>query len=881
MDTLSQILRILLRKIPPQLFMNGEMDCTDVERSYLAKAIHTYYTNYSDTETRYILEGMTDLIVSRRQTYDSYSDRSSRRLSVFDSIFQFAEKMLTMMNNQVMCRYEYMLRWRMTTIEISEELFVAAYMALHDTENGIRRYDLTWPVVIGHNNMRLRSITENGMAENHFHLWGSAPYFQLSWLNLMNDLTRSDYIQNLKKLDSDLRTEYRVYDKEHSEFSLAVYCKQAALIRLFLFARLTDTPLSFMKQITQENSGDESKFWENQQRLVFRLLNNLDIFERHADEIQDSIENLVDDSYKAPADYMLLAKRQDIGERKNLYDPLWGERYLYYEMFCRLLKWDERLSPSVYNLFYAYILIKEKIRGELVQSNTAVGFENFQIHEMRKRLFSKDERFDKMMAKMAVQACFQQAVILLEARISPKDTAYENYQRIQFLDKAIGKKDTDKFYYVYHFIKREDKSEPDPWNMQCRHWELRNSIKTKMDALLMLRQNYPKTASRVLGIDAASQEIGCRPEVFAQVFRTLKKHIAEYYKNSGKIAKLPQLRATYHVGEDFLDITDGLRAIDEAIRFLNLDCGDRLGHALALGISVREWYNSKNCHFFLPAQDYLDNLVWLYHAIVRYKIPGFSNLKNWIESEFHKCFSKIYEKNIRSYGAVRGMMPFEQYDSENRISLDIDTYYHAWKLRGDNPQLYEGCVYNKRFRPASLYEENAVNKIFPTDFSLRDQVKISYLYYCYHYNVGVRKSGGNKVEFFVPDDYIRAVEQVQKAMQREVAQRGISIETNPSSNYLIGTFKRYDKHPISVFYNNKLTLRQEELEASPQIWVSINTDDSGVFSISLENEYALLANALEKKVDENGNPLYKKTMIYEWLNHIREMGIRQSFLRRR
>ena len=94
---------------------------------------------------------------------------------------------------------------------------------------------------------------------------------------------------------------------------------------------------------------------------------------------------------------------------------------------------------------------------------------------------------------------------------------------------------------------------------------------------------------------------------------------------------------------------------------------------------------------------------------------------------------------------------------------------------------------------------------------------------------------------------------------------------------MIGTFKKYDEHPITVFYNNKLALDQEELLASPQIWVSINTDDIGVFSVSLENEYALLASALEKKRGDNGNLMYKKTMIYEWLDHIREMGIRQSF----
>ena len=87
---------------------------------------------------------------------------------------------------------------------------------------------------------------------------------------------------------------------------------------------------------------------------------------------------------------------------------------------------------------------------------------------------------------------------------------------------------------------------------------------------------------------------------------------------------------TYHAGEDFLDVVDGLRAIDEAIRFLNLDCGDRIGHALALGVNVAEWYQGKGCQISLSTQDHLDNIAWMYHALKRYKIEGCEVLKDYL-----------------------------------------------------------------------------------------------------------------------------------------------------------------------------------------------------------------------------------------------------------
>lgn len=60
---------------------------------------------------------------------------------------------------------------------------------------------------------------------------------------------------------------------------------------------------------------------------------------------------------------------------------------------------------------------------------------------------------------------------------------------------------------------------------------------------------------------------------------------------------------------------------------MNLECGDRLGHAIALGIDVEEWYRNKEYRILIPKQDYLDNLVWMYHCIMLYNIQGMEYLK--------------------------------------------------------------------------------------------------------------------------------------------------------------------------------------------------------------------------------------------------------------
>ena len=127
--------------------------------------------------------------------------------------------------------------------------------------------------------------------------------------------------------------------------------------------------------------------------------------------------------------------------------------------------------------------------------------------------------------------------------------------------------------------------------------------------------------------------------------------------------------------------------------------------------------------------------------------------------------------------------------------------------------------------------------------------------------------------FKVTQEYIDLIYQLQDCMIKNLVKMGIAIETNPSSNYMIGTIKKYDQHPIIRFNSRKLKKAVSGMSLS----VSINTDDQGVFDTLLENEYALMVLALDKAKDSNGNKLYDIEDIYEWLDYVREMGIEQSF----
>lgn len=392
-------------------------------------------------------------------------------------------------------------------------------------------------------------------------------------------------------------------------------------------------------------------------------------------------------------------------------------------------------------------------------------------------------------------------------------------------------------------------------SLYYRHYGLRNEIKKQALAL----KNWLKMCSeldkdsRVVGIDAASSEIKCRPEVFGQVFRYLKYYVPTSVYNS----KDKELGFTFHVGEDFLDIVDGLRAVRESILFLNLENRDRLGHALVLGTDVEKYYRKRGYYISMSKQTLLDNIVWLYFE--GSCCDGFNRIAVKLKALYSKYFDDIY-------GKCKIM------DGDHVLTPNIEDYYNAWLLRGDNPECYKNPQKEYENRLTSYWGIYALNESEAVS-KARKNIKARFLYYFYHYDEYVYKEGCKCDQIKLDEDYIYVIRQLQAKLLDEVEMKHISIETNPTSNYRIGDFERYDEHPILYFFNYGL---EHEGIAPHSITVSINTDDKGVFSTSLEREFSVMAAALEKKslVEKDGN---SPRRIYDWLDRIREMGFEMRF----
>lgn len=847
-------LKIIFKEISYKNINNGNLqnrDWTGVSYSKISKEA------YMQAARRVFCNKTEDEMQNTYQLLQqSMVDLGTGKSSVFNAVMTLADKLLIYDGEEIRCKIDELLRWREVSFRLGQDLLTCAFLAAEDLRYGITTEFFAWQPIIRSDDNRLYNILDRGMAENHFHLAGSTKVFELNWICLMNLIEGRWH--DFRKIDRGMQL-YTVdrLDTEVKNEDLYTVCQRAAILRCYLFC------------VLKENGCLKKKA----EKILVHAKTSISV-NASVSEIQDLV-NLCKNKYGAKIinqgalDYALEKDMIDLND--NICRLMAGERRFLYE--CYKAAKTNLFNDYQKNCFYKYLMLRVFFRGEMIQINEKKGFSNFEAYQRRKEIFIEGEKaYEDELVRIALNETLRKENIrALEARICPKKHSadlckvlYHNEQIVKELENknVNGKDATEKLIYVLHFpkIHDEDFCMGVPRNNNARMLAIR-----QMKGVVAFLEKETPMNKYIRGIDTCASELDCRPEVYAQIYRYMSNVI---FKTSikgkrGLEQANKKLRLTYHVGEDFLDIVDGLRAIDEVLLFCGLGHGSRLGHALALGIDPDDYYKYKNKKLVLPKQILLDDLAWL---LVKAEETGCSiesQLKEELKEKFYYLYTEIYGKSVVGTDEVSWL-----------------DYYQSWKLRGDNPRLYtlSEAIYERKLeypkRELERFDRYAFNEgLGEQGRIIRKRKKIRTLYWAYHYDESVRKVGDEQTEFKVDERYADVVRQVQDKMIAQLVKEGIAIETNPSSNYLIGTIQKYDEHPILRFNSRKL----KETERNMSLNVSINTDDQGVFDTLLENEYALMTLALKKKKDKENQPEYDIEDIYEWIDYVRQMGLEQSF----
>ena len=107
--------------------------------------------------------------------------------SIFEFIRKIGEECLLIQDGNIYFKIEKFKTWQHVSFHCGEDLFVAAMLADKNIYSGYNHKNFQWDYILKSNFFRLNNlIAREKIVENHFHLGGSAPMVDLSWIYLMN-----------------------------------------------------------------------------------------------------------------------------------------------------------------------------------------------------------------------------------------------------------------------------------------------------------------------------------------------------------------------------------------------------------------------------------------------------------------------------------------------------------------------------------------------------------------------------------------------------------------------------------------------------------------------------------------------------------------------
>lgn len=334
------------------------------------------------------------------------------------------------------------------------------------------------------------------------------------------------------------------------------------------------------------------------------------------------------------------------------------------------------------------------------------------------------------------------------------------------------------------------------------------SAEREFRALLSFLVWHPEARRYIVGVDIAGNERVAPPRAFAAAYHL----VARVQREFSTATRDPPiaLGMTLHVGEDFRDVLTGLRHIDEALRVVTpgfevgLGAGSRIGHGLALGVDPLAFYARRKHRVDLLLATHLLDLCWAWNLCRRHADAAFTS-------------------------AI-----------EHRVAV-------LMRAHGAPSRLHAGDLLERAERHLPPLDPRRMGLV---ELPLAPEEELSERLWPW--------ARGVRVLLDLSPPWNDLVVFMQQRVRVLVADLGVCVEVNPSSNLLVSSAQSLGD------------LRYEALvEVGAK--VSVNTDDPGMFVTSLPREYALLyADMASRGV--------KPSVIHDWLAARRADGLNSTFL---
>lgn len=457
-------------------------------------------------------------------------------------------------------RHEHLFRWMEIVKFIDGDLLTIANIVSCD-KNKRQRDRFTWSLALK-TDETLFDI-ENTYIDLHVHQNVANDRFYIHWIDLMNRFAiTSRKTENVKQEGDIMLDDWSVkvrqyaplmlWKENYTDKSYMDWIGVAAIIRFYLFRFLEEG-----KAIAPKERRD-----------IYNSMTDSDIAKLLLDDCRRGVSSYrstafkeyLEKSYVDKAwDYSIQDKYVDENSKKSPYCIFIGERRLIYNLLLKIEE-NNQDAKKMAPWLYLYLLIKNRIRMEHYLANDLVGLSNYNL-----TVKNSDSQMVKAMQMLFDK--FQEDNSIMEVRMNEKGC-----------DEFLKEREQPKWIKAILLISK--------------------SFRIEESKSIVAKYINPLQTGKIAGVDFAGSDTEKRPRDFEDIIK--------YLRDKG-IDNL-----TYHIGENFYDLVDGLRAIDEIITDLNWQKPNRLAHLLVLFTDAAKYYEQKHYTVAMPKKMLSDNLEWVH-----------------------------------------------------------------------------------------------------------------------------------------------------------------------------------------------------------------------------------------------------------------------------
>lgn len=466
-------------------------------------------------------------------------------------------------------------------------------------------------------------------------------------------------------------------------------------------------------------------------------------------------------------------------------------------------EWD------LHQLFWHYARLKAWLLREHIQSPRREGFTYFrEDYYIALRRLGDAQWFstpDEQLTRWRTQLSPFKRLQGMELRCAPNNTddvknmlamAAKSHERHRQGDG------TPMLGVIVHFTKPDDPKDSE------NHVKEFTKLRVMLDNLkVMLKTSASENLPRhLVGLDVANVEINAPNWLFLPIFLEFRP----WWRR--ELADFPTPGYTFHAGEEYLTLSQGLRHMDEVVSFFPWEANDRLGHGLALGDHPGPWLRRHQL-VPVPLEQLLFDRIWEYRM----------HAERGIDLPWHQ--RRDLEREIQALG--RDLFPADPVLDADQWLLFYKGLYCPQAVMDalGNPVSWDWIHGHETETAAQLRRDANVHQIFRRYLTSRSSLL---------------KTHRHWRPLFPMAEEARRFEAFQEEMLARFSRKRLAIECCPSSNVMIRDMTRYRDHPL--------------IRIRKKIPVMLNTDNPAIFGTHLDMELALLYHALAQPGEHDNHP---------------------------